>query len=134
MTEDGDEVALVREFYDAFNAEDLDRFVATLHPDVELQTARGLREGRDEARAWATRSPGGSLHQTVVVNEVLAGKRGTHAVALYTKQWHWREDSQLARADEMAALFTIRDGLVTRWQPFEDPAEATALLERLDRG
>ena len=31
---------LVREFYDAFNGQDLDRFVATLHPEVELQTAR----------------------------------------------------------------------------------------------
>jgi ketosteroid isomerase-like protein len=122
---------LVREFYDAFNAQDLDRFVAVLHPDVELQTARGPREGREEARAWATKDPGGGLEQTMVLDEVIKDSRGTHALAVYHKQWHWRESAELARADQMAALFTFRDGLIGRWQPFEDPDEARALLARL---
>ena len=126
-----DRERIVREFYDAFNAQELDRFVATLHPEVELQTARGLREGRKEARAWATKDPGGGLEQTMVVDEVLPDSHGTHALALYTKRWHWRESSELARSDEMAGLFTFRDGLIARWQPFEDRDEARALLARL---
>jgi ketosteroid isomerase-like protein len=123
---------LVREFYDAFNAQHLDRLVAVLHPEVELQTARGLREGRDEARAWATKDPGGGLEQTLVLDQVVTDSRGAHALARYHKQWHWREDEELARADEMAALFTFRDGLIARWQPFEDPSEARAVFDRLD--
>jgi ketosteroid isomerase-like protein len=111
---------LVRDFYDAFNRQDLDRFVATLHPEVELQTARGPREGRDEARAWATKDARGGLEQTMVLDDVTSDSRGAHAVALYRKQWHWRESSELAHSDEMAALFTFRDGLIARWQPFAD--------------
>ena len=118
---------LVRAFYESFNDQDLDRFVAVLHPDVELQTARGLREGREEARAWATKEPGGGLEQTMLLDRVLPDPRGTHAVALYRKQGHWRESSELAHTDEMAALFTFRDGLIARWQPFADPNAALTI-------
>ena len=47
MSDGSDHREVVRRFYEAFNAQDLDAFVATLHPEVELQTARGLREGRE---------------------------------------------------------------------------------------
>ncbi|MGH2950671.1 MAG: nuclear transport factor 2 family protein [Solirubrobacterales bacterium] len=122
---------LVRLFYRAFNAQDLANFVATLHPEVELQTARGLRCGHDEAREWATKSPAGGLDQRLVVEELR--ERGNHVVALYRKQWWWRESEKLARDDEMAALFTFDDGLISRWQPFEDRAEAVTLLDELAR-
>lgn len=120
-------VELVHAFYDSFNAQDLDRFASTLHPEVELQTARGLREGRDEARAWATKEPAGGLEQTMILDRVIADSRGIHAVALYRKQWHWRETSEVAHIDEMAALFTFRDGLIARWQPFADPNAALTI-------
>jgi ketosteroid isomerase-like protein len=123
---------LVRRFYDAFNIQDLDRFVDTLHPDVELQTQRGLRGGRDEARDWATRDPHGGLEQRLVLEEIVGDPRSAHLVALYRKQWWWRETERCAHQDEMAALFTFRDGLIARWQPFEDRSEALLLLERLE--
>jgi ketosteroid isomerase-like protein len=120
---------VVRRFYEAFNDQDLDAFAATLHPDAELQTARGIRSGRAEARAWATKSPVGSLDQRLVLEEVR--ESGNHAVALYRKQWWWKETERLAREDPMAALFTFEDGLISRWQPYEDQAEALALLDHL---
>jgi ketosteroid isomerase-like protein len=113
---------LVRRFYSSFNAEDLDEFVATLHPHVELQTARGLRIGRDEARQWSTRNPAGGLHQHYVVEDLL--EHHNHVVALVRKQWFWKEDRELADDQETAALFTFEDGLIARWQPFTDRAEA----------
>lgn len=122
---------LVRAFFEAFNSQDLDRFAEVLHPDVELQTARGLRKGRDEARRWATKDPNGGLEQTLVLDEVLTDGRGSHALAVYRKQWHWREDGELAHSDDVAALVTFRDGLIARWQPYEDPAEARDLFARL---
>ena len=121
-----DHVALVRRFYEAFNEQDIDAFVATLHPDVELQTARGLRAGREEARAWATKLPQGGLDQRLVLERVLGEPDGRRLVALYRKQWWWREDEQHAHTDEMAAMFTFRDDLIARWQPFEDRDAALA--------
>jgi ketosteroid isomerase-like protein len=128
-----DHVALVRRFYDAFNRQDLDAFVSTLHPRVELQTARGLREGREEARAWATKARQGGLDQRLVLEEVLGDPDGAHLVALYRKQWWWREDDEHAHEDEIAAMFTFRDGLIARWQPFEDRSEALAVAGLRER-
>ncbi|MGH2953063.1 MAG: nuclear transport factor 2 family protein [Solirubrobacterales bacterium] len=129
MSEASAQAEVVRRFYGAFNDQDLDGFVATLHPDAELQTARGLRSGRIEAREWATKTPVGSLDQRLVLEQVR--ERGNHAVALYRKQWWWRETDRLAREDEMAAMFTFEDGLISRWQPYEDRSAALALLDEL---
>jgi ketosteroid isomerase-like protein len=125
-------VDLVERFYAAFNGQDLDAFVTTLHAEVELQTMRGLREGRDEARRWATMNPAGGLGQHIVVEEVRADERGVHAVALIRKQWWWRETEEVAHDEPEAALFTFRDGLIARWQPFSDRVDALELLEKLE--
>ena len=113
---------LVRRFYEAFNGEDHEAFVDTLHPHVELQTARGLRIGIVEARAWATRNPAGDLEQRYVVEELL--EHHNHVVALVRKQWWWKGTDDLADDEGVAALFTFEDGLIARWQPFTDRAEA----------
>ena len=114
----------VRHFYEAFNAHDLDAFVATLSENVELQTARGLRIGREEARAWATRNPAGGLEQRYAIEELR--EHTDHVVALVRKQWWWAESDELADDEEIAALFTFKDGLIARWQPFTQRAEALA--------
>jgi ketosteroid isomerase-like protein len=119
---------LVERFYAAFNDQDLDAFVATLHPEVELETARGPRRGREQARRWATKNPAGGLDQRVALEEVCGSDSGAHAVALIRKQWWWRETEEIAYDEPEAALFGFRDGLVSGWRPFEDRAEALALL------
>jgi ketosteroid isomerase-like protein len=115
---------LVRRFYEAFMAQDADAFVATLSPEVELQTARGLRIGREEARRWSTRNPDGDLEQRYVIEELR--EHHNHVVALIRKQWWWAESSELASDEPTAALFSFADGLIARWQPFEDRAAALA--------
>jgi ketosteroid isomerase-like protein len=119
---------LVRRFYEGFMAQDLDAFVETLHPHVELQTARGLRIGLLEARAWATRNPAGDLEQRFVVEELL--EYHNHVVALIRKQWWWKGSEELAHDEHSAALFTFEDGLIVRWQPFiarEDALRAAGI-------
>jgi limonene-1,2-epoxide hydrolase len=116
----------VREFIRAFNERDLDAFVETLHPDVELHSGRGLRRGIEAARLWATRDPGGA-QQTIALDalyeEGLEGGGGT-AVALITRSWHWAEDGAAAGEDEMAWRFELRQRRVLSWRPYEDRAEA----------
>jgi ketosteroid isomerase-like protein len=113
---------VVRRFYAAFDAEDLDAFAATLHEHVELQTARGLRIGREEARSWATRSPDGHLRQSYLIEDLV--EHHNHVVALVRKQWRWDESDELADEEAVAGLFTFTDGLISRWQPFSDRDEA----------
>jgi limonene-1,2-epoxide hydrolase len=116
----------VREFIRAFNERDLDAFVAVLDPDVELHAMRGLRKGREAARVWATRPPGG-VQQTIELEELheegLEGGGGT-AVALIRRVWHWDEDGSAAGEDEMAWVFELRDHRIRSWRPYEDRAEA----------
>jgi len=111
----------VREFIRAFNERDLDGFVAVLDPEVELHSMKGLRKGREAARLWATRPPGG-VQQTIEVEEIYEddteGGAG-RALALITRVWRWDEDGTPAGSDEMAWLFELHEHRVRGWRPFE---------------
>jgi limonene-1,2-epoxide hydrolase len=117
----------VREFIRAFNERDLDAFVATLDPAVELHSMKGLVKGLEGARQWATRRPGG-VQQTIELEQLYEG--GTegghgHAVALIKRRWHWDDaDAEFAGEDEMAWAFEFHDHRIRSWRPYEDRAEA----------
>ncbi len=111
----------VREFIRAFNERDLDRFVAVLDPEVELHSMKGLRKGREAARLWATRAPGG-VQQTIELDEL--HEDTDRAVALIRRVWRWDEDGSHAGEDEMAWLFELRDHRIRSWRPFEDRVAA----------
>ncbi len=115
----------VREFIRSFNERDLDAFVEVLDPEVELHSMRGLRRGRDAARVWATRPPGG-VQQTIELDELYEDEAAGdgRAVALIRRRWHWDEDGSPAGVDEMAWRFDLRDNRVLSWRPFEDRAAA----------
>jgi hypothetical protein len=86
---------------------------------------RGVRKGREAARLWATRPPGG-VQQTIELEQLYedeAAGSGT-AVALIRRRWNWEEDGSEASVDEMAWVFELRAGCVSSWRPFEDRAEA----------
>jgi SnoaL-like domain len=118
----------IREFIRAFNERDLDGFVAVLDPEVELHSMRGLRKGREAARLWATRAPGG-VQQTIELEQLyeegLEGGGG-RAVALIRRAWRWDEDGSPAGEEEMAWAFELREGRVLSWRPHSDRAEALA--------
>jgi limonene-1,2-epoxide hydrolase len=112
----------VREFIRGFNERDLDAFVRSLDPEVELHASRGLRKGREAARVWATRAPGG-VQQTIEVEELFEDDtEGGHgrALALVRRKWHWDEDGSAAGEDVMAWLFELHEHKVRSWRPFED--------------
>ncbi|HEU5062929.1 MAG TPA: nuclear transport factor 2 family protein [Solirubrobacterales bacterium] len=116
----------VREFIRAFNERDLDAFVAVLDPEVGLHSSRGLRKGREAARVWATRAPGG-VQQTIELEQLYEDDTeggGGRAVALINRHWRWEEDESLAGIDEMAWAFELRDHKILSWRPFDDREEA----------
>jgi len=116
----------VREFIRAFNERDLDAFVEVLDPGVELHSMKGLRKGRNAARLWATRGPGG-VQQTIELEglyEEGTESGGGRAVALIRRVWRWAQDGAPAGEDEMAWLFELRHHRIRSWRPFEDRGEA----------
>lgn len=122
----------VREFIRAFNERDLDGFVAVLDPEVELHSMKGLRKGREAARVWATRAPGG-VQQTIEVDEIYEDDTeggGGRALALIRRVWHWDEDGSHASTDEMAWLFELRDHRIRNWRPFGERKEALEAYHR----
>jgi ketosteroid isomerase-like protein len=114
------------EFVRAFNEGDLDAFNEVLHPDIEIHSARGLRTGRDAAKAWATRAPGG-VQQTIEVKG--SEQSETEVLLTVDRHWHWEEDASHAATDQLAWLFGFRDGLICSWRPFEDREAARAAFE-----
>jgi len=111
----------VREFIRAFNERDLEAFVSVLDPEVELHSMRGLRKGREAARLWATRAPGG-VQQTIEIEEL--HEEPDRAVALIRRVWRWDEDGSHASTDEMAWYFELRNRRIRSWRPYEDRSEA----------
>jgi limonene-1,2-epoxide hydrolase len=112
----------VREFIRAFNERDLDAFVAVLDSEIELHSMKGLRKGRDAARLWATRDPGG-VQQTIELDELFEDgteSGGGAALALIRRVWRWGEDGSHANTEEMAWLFELHDHRICSWRPFED--------------
>ncbi|HXF31359.1 MAG TPA: nuclear transport factor 2 family protein [Solirubrobacterales bacterium] len=121
----------IREFIRAFNERDLDAFVATLDPEVELHSMKeGLLKGPDAARRWATRKRGG-VQQTIDLERLYEGGTegdGGRAVALIMRRWHWDDDEgEFAGEDEMAWVFELRGRRIRSWRPFEDREEALRL-------
>jgi limonene-1,2-epoxide hydrolase len=112
----------VRAFIDGFNEQDFDLFLSVLDPAVELHTLKlGLITGHEEARRWATKQPGG-LQQLLVIEDLL--RRNDQVVALLRQQWRWEDGDEVAEENEAAAVFTLHEGRIVRWQPFADRAEA----------
>ena len=109
------------EFVRAFNEGDLEAFNEVLHPDIEIHSMRGLRQGRDAAVAWATRAPGG-VQQTIEVTD--SEEREDRVLLAVERHWHWAEDGSHASTDPLSWLFGFRDGLVASWRPFEDREQA----------
>ncbi len=120
--------ALAVRFINAFNAQDLEALAEVLHPDVVIHASRGARHGIREALAWARRVETGELEQRVELEHVEI--KDEREVAFIRRQWWWETEEEMAREDEMAWLFDLRDGRIASWRAFDDRADALAELER----
>jgi hypothetical protein len=97
---------------------------------------KGLRKGREAARVWATRAPGG-VQQTIELEELFEDDTesgGGRALALIRRVWRWDEDDSFASVDEMAWLFELREHRIRSWRPFEDRESAWRAYHAGDGG
>lgn len=124
MSESNAEVA--RRILEAISVGDVDAFVALLDPDVEIQTQRGVRRGRDEVARWA-RSKFEHLERRYEVDEVHTA--GTQVVVLARVQYVWRETRKVGDESLVGIVLDLRDGKLLRWRLYDDPMEAHEELE-----
>ena len=124
MSESNAEVA--RRILEAISEGDVDAFVALLDPDVEIQTQRGVRRGRDEVARWA-RSKFEHLERRYEVDEVHTA--GTRVVVLARVQYVWRETRKVGDESLVGIVLDLRDGKLLRWRLYDDPMEAHEELE-----
>jgi limonene-1,2-epoxide hydrolase len=113
-------------FIRAFGRQDLDGLARVLDPEVVIHSVKGTRHGLEEALAWARRVETGELTQRIEIDRIACA--GERAVALIRRQWWWQNENKLAREDEVAWLFELRDGRIRSWRPFDDRAAALAQL------
>jgi ketosteroid isomerase-like protein len=124
VSESNAEVA--RRILEAISVGDVDAFVALLDPDVEIQTQRGVRRGRDEVARWA-RSKFEHLERRYEVDEVHTA--GTRVVVLARVQYVWRETRKVGDESLVGIMLDLRDGKLLRWRVYDDPMEAHEELE-----
>jgi ketosteroid isomerase-like protein len=124
VSESNAEVA--RRILEAISEGDVDAFVALLDPDVEIQTQRGVRRGRDEVARWA-RSKFEHLERRYEVDEVHT--LGTRVVVLARVQYVWRETRKVGDESLVGIMLDLRDGKLLRWRVYDDPMEAHEELE-----
>ena len=124
MSESNAEVA--RRILEAISEGDVDAFVALLDPDVEIQTQRGVRRGRDEVARWA-RSKFEHLERRYEVDEVHTA--GTQVVVLARVQYVWRETRKVGDESLVGIVLDLRDGKLLRRRLYDDPMEAHEELE-----
>jgi ketosteroid isomerase-like protein len=121
----GPSPALARRVLDALGRGDVDDFAALLHPDVEINTARGVRRGSDEAISWA-RSGYDHLDRRYEIEEMhVAGER---VLVVAQVQYVWRESGEIGDSTPVAIAIDAENGKLRRWRVFDDPAEGLKLF------
>lgn len=113
--------SLARSFVDAFNRRDVDDFVSLLADDVELRMPRGIRRGRREATEWFSK-PFDHLDLRFELTRFIASDDSV--IAFGHLVLTWKESGEVAERVERAAVWTVDDGLIRAWQPFDTAAEA----------
>ncbi len=118
---------LARRVLDALSREDVEGFAGLLHPRVRIHTARGVREGPDEARRWASRAYAHLVRRYAVDDVRMHGER---VLVLARVQYLWRESGELGDESRVAIILRFRGGRMSCWRLYEDPLEGLEALRR----
>jgi ketosteroid isomerase-like protein len=122
---------LFGEMLDAFQARDLDRFLACLDPDIEVIPVVGsaladtVYRGHDGVRDWWDRMFSVFPKVEVSIDEIhdLGGR------TIAASRFHGQAVAGGARSDLVVWTVTdVRDGKIVSWRTFRTEAEALELV------
>lgn len=108
-----DEAGVARGLLEALSAPDPDAAVDLMHPEVEIETARGTITGRDAAREWADKQFD-HLHRRYVPLDT--SNDGDEVVVPTRLEYVWRSSGEVGDASEVTVRLLMQDGLVKRWR------------------
>lgn len=126
MTGPANPEAVVREYVEACNGDDLDRVLAILHPEVELHEATSLpgavsAVGLEEVRRYLERF---STHWTSFSWEPLEWRARGDRVLMRARLRLIGRRSGIEVDREWLYVFTARDGKLLRQDGFDGSADA----------
>ncbi|MPZ50759.1 MAG: DUF4440 domain-containing protein [Dehalococcoidia bacterium] len=107
------ELEVVRAWHDALNERDLDRLLELSDEDVEVIGPRGAGRGRELLSDWAFRA-GVSLSFGRMFH------RGDRIVVEEFAQWRSSETGDVVGTANVASVFEVRGGKITRVHRFDD--------------
>ncbi len=114
---------IAREFYDAFQSGEFDRFDAIVHPDVVVNSSANFgNKGIDALKTWAEGFITAFAARIDLVDEILAIDKAGSGRAVATVNLHWThvgnffglEPTGRSGTSIENLIMTIRGGLITR--------------------
>lgn len=119
-----DPQSVVERYFAAFGAGDVETALACVHPDAvwhvdgdPIVATVGILRGRDAVRAWQTRFPSSFRPLDFAVDRLVAGAEEVVALGHFR---HRVVPTGAVVDSDYVIRFTIRDGLIARYQIFED--------------
>jgi ketosteroid isomerase-like protein len=126
-------LAIVQQFVDRANQQDIPQFLALMDPEVEFHTFRGVDRGLEAARRFVEGGAPREHYLTHVIHEQVFDA-GDQVVAFANIQRRWRETGELGDETRIGVVFTLRAGKVLRFQVFRDREQALAAVGLTEGG
>jgi ketosteroid isomerase-like protein len=123
----GPSTGRAREVLEALSRGDSERFARLVDPEVEIQTARGVRRGADEAREWAS-STYDHLERRYEIEEMHVA--GEDVLVLAHVQYVWLESGEVGDSTPVAVAMRFVGGKLRGWRVYDDQAEGLKVFTR----
>lgn len=117
-------LTLIERYFAAFGAGDIEAALECIHPDAiwhvdgdPAVVTAGIIRGRDAVRHWLERFPTGFRPLSFSVDRLIAEDADVIALGRFR---HRVQPTDAIVDSDYAIRFTVRDGLIARYQIFED--------------
>ena len=97
----------------ALSQGDVPGFLALVHPEVEVHTARGTYRGRERVEEWA-RKRYEHLERRFVIDRL--DEKGRDVMALVRTQYVWRDSGLVGDEEPITIHLRFADGKLVCWE------------------